>query len=143
MNFKNKPKHVAKELIGRTIEPDGLVAEIIETEPYKGGNQTERRHCMMLAPGQIGIMPYRRLSFINIGTEAPGVPSCVLIRAVRIDDVLYDGPGRVGKVLKARNLEYKMMGEDIPVKGQTKPSDFYIPKDKADNSQGRYRLKGI
>ena len=143
MNFKDKPKYVAKKLIGRTIEPEGLVAEIIETEPYKSGNQTERRHRMMLAPGQIGIMPHRGLSFINIATEEAGIPSCVLIRAVRIDDVLYDGPGKVGKILNARNLEYKIMGKDIPIRGQTKPSTFYAPKDKADNSQGRYRLKGI
>ena len=77
MNYQNKAKQVAKELIGINMEVSGLVAEIVETEAYEGGNQTARRGCMMLAPGQIGVMPYRGLHFLNIGTEEAGKPSAI------------------------------------------------------------------
>ncbi|MBW2966368.1 DNA-3-methyladenine glycosylase, partial [Candidatus Woesearchaeota archaeon] len=101
MNYRKKAKEVAKELIGKKIEANGLVAEIVETEAYEGGEQTARRGCMRLAPGQIGVMPYRGLHFLNIGTKEAGTPSCVLVRAVMIDDEIVDGPGRVGKRLDA------------------------------------------
>ena len=96
---------------------------------------------MRLAPGQIGLMSFRGSNFINIGTERPGVPSCVLIRAVRIGEELYDGPGKVGEALNGRGLEYKVIGDDITVTGKTKPSYYSCPLESAENSLGRYRLR--
>ena len=141
MKYNQKAKKVAEQLVGRKIEANDLVAEIIETEAYEGGEQTSRRGCMKLAPGQLGVMPFRGLYFLNIGTEAAGVPSCVMIRAVKVEDELYDGPGKVGKVLDAKSLEYKVMEQDVPLSGRTKPSDYSLPEKRADNSLGIYRLK--
>ena len=71
-----------------------------------------------------------------------GTPSCVLIRAVRVGDDVYDGPGRVGKALDAQSLDHLVAGKDIQMSGRTKPSAFYpAVADRSDNSQGRYRLK--
>ena len=87
-------------------------------------------------------MTVRGNYFLNIGTEAAGTPSCVLIRAIQIEDELVDGPGRVGKKLDAPGLEYLVLGKDIPVTGRTRPSTFHpTVKERSDNSQGRYRLK--
>jgi len=141
MNYKNNAKQVAEALVGKKIEANGLVAEIVETEAYEGGEQTARRGCMKLAPGQLGVMPFRGNYFLNVGTQEAGVPSCVMIRAVNVDGELVDGPGKVGKVLDANGLEYKVLGKEVPVSGKTKPSEFYETEKQSGNSQGRYRLK--
>lgn len=141
MDYTRNAKEVAKDLIGRKLDIKGQLVEIVETEAYEGGEQTARRYCMKLAPGQVGIMPYRGLDFVNIGTQAAGEPSCVLIRAVKIGDTLIDGPGRVGKAVDAKNIEYLVLGKDIPVSGRTKDSDFFKPEDISSNSKGRYRLR--
>jgi 3-methyladenine DNA glycosylase Mpg len=141
MNYARSAKEVAKDLVGKVIDVRGKQAEIVETEAYEGGEQTQRRHCMLLAPGQIGVMPYRGFDFMNVGTQRAGEPSCVLIRAVRIGEDLFDGPGKVGKVLEARLVEYQMLGKDILVTGTTKESDYTKPAERSDNSQGRYRLR--
>ena len=142
MDYTQKSKQVAEELIGMRLEtPSGLVAEIIETEAYEGGNQTNRRYCMRLAPGQVGVMPFRGLNFLNIGTEEAGTPSCVLIRSVKVDNELVEGPGRVGKRLDAKSLEFLVAGKDIKLTGKTKPSEYFAAEGQSDNSLGRYRLK--
>ena len=98
---------------------------------------------MRLAPGQVGVMPFRGLYFVNVGTKAAGEPSCVLLRALQTQDGVIDGPGRVGKALDAQNIEYLLVGKDIPLTGQTKDSRFSKPEEKSDNSQGRYRMAGV
>jgi 3-methyladenine DNA glycosylase Mpg len=141
-NFERNAKTVAKELIGKTLESPDYIAQILETEGYEGGEQTPRRTCMLLAPGQIGIMPFRGLDFLNIGTERAGKPSCVLIRAVEIDGETYEGPGKVGKILDANSLEFQVVGKDIGLGGQTKPSTYTKSATKmSDNSTGRYKSK--
>jgi 3-methyladenine DNA glycosylase Mpg len=141
MRYDRNASEVARDLVGRVIDVDGKRAEIVETEAFEGGEQTSRRHCMLLAPGQIGVMSYRGLHFMNVGSEAAGVPSCVLIRSVIVNGQMCEGPGRVGKALDAQNLEYKVLERDIPVTGTTRPSEFSEPDERSDNSKGRYRLK--
>ena len=142
MDYARNAQEVAQDLVGMVLDVNGQYAEIVETEAYEGGEQTARRGCMRLAPGQIGVMPYRGLYFLNIGTEAAGTPSCVLVRAVQVEGELVDGPGKVGKRLDARSLELQVLGKDIPVSGQTKPSDFVPAQaERSGNSLGRYRLR--
>jgi len=141
MDYKQKSKQVAKELIGRKIYANELKAEIIETEAYEGGEPTKSRECMNYSPGQIGIMPFRGLNFINIGTEKSGVASCVLVRSIKVGDEIIEGPGKVGKSLDAKSLEYKLLGKDVPLTGRTKPSKFHKNKGSSENSLGRYSIK--
>ena len=140
-NFARKSNVVARELIGKTLETEDYVAKILETEAYEGGEQTSRRTCMLLAPGQIGVMPFRGLSFFNIATDRVGFPSCVLVRAVEVDGELYEGPGKVGSVLNVSSLDYKVVGKDIGLGGSTLPSTHDQSCIMSDNSLGRYRAK--
>lgn len=140
-NFARKSDVVARELVGRTLETEDYFAKILETEAYEGGEQTPRRTCMLLAPGQLGVMPFRGLSFLNIGTEKAGVPSCVLVRAVEIDGEIYEGPGRVGNVLDADSLDYKVVGQEIGLGGKTQSSVHERSCDISSNSLGRYKSK--
>lgn len=141
MKYDRTAREVAKDLVGRVLDVDGLEVRIIETEAYEGGAQTKSRECMQCAPGELGVMPFRGNYFLNIGTRAEGEPSCVLIRAAEVDGELYDGPGKVGKALDASELVGWRLGKDISVKGETTPSSFSRPAEKSDNSKGRYRLK--
>lgn len=139
MKYTNEPLRVAEELIGKKWDIGGKEVEIVETEAYKGGKQTPSRDCMTKGPGVLWPMPHRGLYFLNVGTEAEGEPSCVMIRAAVVDGVLIDGPGKVGNGLGAKSLEGKVLEEDIPVTGETQASWFYAPLKRSKNSKGGYR----
>ena len=140
VDYSKNAANVAEQLIGKTMNlPSGL-AQIVETEAYEGGDQTPKRHCMLLAPGQIGIMNYRGHHFVNIGAENAGVPSCVLIRAINLDGELIDGPGRVGKAIDGPSLEYNVLETNISVTGKTMPSTYTANPTGSDNSLGIYRM---
>tara|TARA_Y100000296_G_C5016406_1_gene177643 strand:- start:120 stop:545 length:426 start_codon:yes stop_codon:yes gene_type:complete len=139
MKYENKSYEVAQNLVGKVLKINNQKVQVIETEAFEGGKQTPQRACMRYAPGQIGLLNYRGSKFVNIGTEAAGFPSCVLLRAVKIEDELIEGPGKVGKALNAESLEFLVLGKDIRVTGRTKPCEFYRTE-VSSNSLGRYRL---
>ena len=113
---------------------------IIETEGYKTDDEvTQSRYCMLASPGELRTMPFRGLYLLNVGTLKTGTPSCVMITSVAIDGKFLEGPGRVGNVLDVNQLEGKILGNDIPLAGQTAKSG-YMPG-AGEYSSGRYRTQ--
>lgn len=140
MEYEN-PLYVAEELIGKYMEVQGQSYQITGTEAFEGGKQTPSRACMLKGPGVLATMPFRGMNFLNVGTEAAGKPSCVMIRSVRTEDKAFDGPGKVGKQLNARDLENLVLGSDVPLSGTTQSSDYINAHDLSGNSLGRYSIK--
>ncbi|HIH11023.1 TPA: hypothetical protein HA241_02450 [Candidatus Woesearchaeota archaeon] len=126
-------------LKGRNNGYTPVRAVVLETEGFETNDDvTPSRYCMLAAPGQIDTMPHRGQIFFNIGTSKVGVPSCVMVRAISIDETVIDGPGKVGAALYADYLKGKFLGKDIPLEGITRPSG-YIPGHNY--STGRHRVQ--
>ena len=105
---------VARSLIGkylvRVIDDRILAGKIVEVEAYVGPQdkachaskgRTQRTDVMF---GQGGIayvyLIYGMYHCLNVVTEREEFPSAVLIRAIEIDGVLIDGPGRLCRALE-------------------------------------------
>ncbi|MFP4424174.1 MAG: DNA-3-methyladenine glycosylase [Candidatus Woesearchaeota archaeon] len=140
MEYEN-PLYVAEELIGMYMEVHGQSYQITGAEAFEGGKQTPRRECMLKAPGVLAPMPFRGMHFLNVGTEAAGKPSCVMIRSVRTEEKTFDGPGKVGKELNAVDLEGLVLGSDVRLNGTTQPSDYINGHEFSGNILGRYNIK--
>ena len=126
--FNRLPEVVARALLGQLLvhEIDGerYVGRIIETEAYlahgdeaahghKG--QTVRNQSLFLPTGHAYVHTMRQYSLLDIVTEASGVPSSVLIRAIQpvegIDpSLIINGPG---KVCRAMHITRAQDGMDI------------------------------
>ncbi|GIX47441.1 MAG: putative 3-methyladenine DNA glycosylase [Candidatus Tectimicrobiota bacterium] len=93
--YQRRPEHVARELLGklllRQVEGQLLVGRIVETEAYLAtgdpashafGGRTRRNAAMFGPAGRAYVYALHRCHCLNVVTEAEGVPSAVLIRAV-------------------------------------------------------------
>jgi 3-methyladenine DNA glycosylase Mpg len=135
MNYKRNASEVAEKLVGMRINQ----YQLIETEGFEGGNVTKSRLCMLAAPGQISLMRYRGNNFVNIGTERENYASCVMIRAIDSDESgLIEGPGKVGKALKATSIDGLILGQGVELSGKTAKSTLF--EGKSDNSLGIYTM---
>ena len=126
--FERPTLIVAQELLGKYIirkyKGKLLSGKIVETEAYIGPKDkaahsyknkiTWRNIVEYLQGGYIYIyLVYGMYWQLNITTEKRGVPTCVLIRAIRINhsrSSLVDGPGKVCQYLKLNNSFY---GENL------------------------------
>ena len=80
---------IAKELLGKVISVNGMLARIVETEAYgkdpasHAFTRTERSAIMFDTYGFVYVyLIYGMYNCINFTTERKGVPGAVLIRAV-------------------------------------------------------------
>jgi DNA-3-methyladenine glycosylase len=96
---------VAKELLGKTLVFSQFKGVITETEAYRGSDDeashahrgpTSRSAIMFGPPGYSYIyLIYGMYYCLNVVTEDVGQPSAVLIRGLRLPDILLDGPGKI------------------------------------------------
>ncbi|HEU4684826.1 MAG TPA: DNA-3-methyladenine glycosylase [Nitrospira sp.] len=107
--FNRSTLVVARSLLGKYLVREngkGLVAgRIIEVEAYVGPQdkachaskgRTARTDVMFGPPGMSYVyLIYGMYHCLNVVTEAEEFPAAVLIRAVEVDGVLIDGPGRL------------------------------------------------
>lgn len=105
---------VARSLLGKYLVREGqkglLAGRIIEVEAYVGPedlachaskgktNRTE----VMFGPAGIAYvyLIYGMYHCLNVVTEKTGFPAAVLIRAIEVDGVLIDGPGKLCRDLE-------------------------------------------
>jgi DNA-3-methyladenine glycosylase len=93
--FDRDPVTVARELLGTLLcHDDGdqiLVGRIVETEAYLAADdpashgyrgQTPRNAAMFGLPGHAYVYAMHRYHCLNVVTQAEGVPSAILLRAV-------------------------------------------------------------
>lgn len=93
--YARDPVTVARALLGmflvREDNGDMMVGRIVETEAYLASQdpachgargQTPRNATMFGPPGYAYVYAIHRYHCVNVVTEAPGVPSAVLIRAL-------------------------------------------------------------
>ena len=112
--FKRPTLEVAQDLLGkylvRNYRGKKIMAQIIETEAYIGENdlashassgRTPRNEIMYKAGGVTYIyLIYGMYYMLNFVTEKKEFPAAVLIRAIKIDDELIKGPGKLSNCMK-------------------------------------------
>lgn len=105
---------VARSLLGkylvRVIEGRRLEGKIVEVEAYVGledkachaSKGRTQRTDVMFGPGGVAYvyLIYGMYHCLNVVTEREGFPSAVLIRAIELDGVLIDGPGRLCRAMQ-------------------------------------------
>lgn len=112
--FSRPTVQVARSLIGkylvRSIDGRVIAGKIIEVEAYVGPQdkachasrgKTQRTE-VMFGPGGTAYvyLIYGMYHCLNVVTEQEEFPAAVLIRAIEVDGVLIDGPGRLCRVLQ-------------------------------------------
>ena len=142
--FARRATEVAPDAIGCTLvrkTDDGQVFRglIVETEAYEPGDpachgyrkKSDRNAAMFGPPGTIYVyLIYGRYHCVNLSTDADGVASAILIRALQLDTVppwcdgstagkvdrLAAGPGKLCRVLDIdRSLTGESLGFDRPL----------------------------
>jgi DNA-3-methyladenine glycosylase len=113
-DYFNRPTlTVARSLIGKYLVREnghGIVAaKIIEVEAYVGSRdrachaakgRTARTEVLFGPPGMAYVyLIYGMYHCLNVVTEREEFPAAVLLRAIEIDGVLIDGPGRLCRAL--------------------------------------------
>jgi len=113
--YFNRPTlMVARSLIGkylvRSIDGRAIAGKIIEVEAYVGPQdkachaskgRTKRTDVLFGPPGQSYVyLIYGMHHCLNVVTEREEFPAAVLIRAIEVDGVLVDGPGRLCRALQ-------------------------------------------
>lgn len=105
---------VARSLIGkylvRVLDGREIAGRIIEVEAYVGSadkachaskGRTPRTDVMFNAAGVAYVyLIYGMYHCLNVVTEREAFPAAVLIRAIEVDGVLIDGPGRLCRALQ-------------------------------------------
>eukprot|EP01132_Coremiostelium_polycephalum_P000078 gene78-104_t len=96
---------VAKDLLGKTFVWGNHRGLIIETEAYRGADDaashaargiTPRSKTMFGPPGHVYVyLIYGMYYCLNVVTEEEGQAGAVLIRGIKLPDLLLDGPGKV------------------------------------------------
>ena len=124
-DFNRPTLRVARDLVGtyivRSIHGRRIAAMITETEAYKGprdaashayaGRRTARVEPLYRDGGTIYIyLVYGMHWLLNFSTAGAGKPEGVLIRAVRLDEEMIVGPGRVTRALR---VDKKLDGSDV------------------------------
>ena len=113
--YFNRPTlMVARSLIGkylvRSIGGREIAGKIIEVEAYIGPRdkachaskgKTQRTEVMFGPSGRAYVyLIYGMYHCLNVVTEMEEYPAAVLIRAIEVDGVLIDGPGRLCRALQ-------------------------------------------
>jgi len=114
-DYFNRPTlTVARSLLGkylvRFIDGREIAGKIIEVEAYVGSRdkachaskgKTQRTE-VMFGPGGLAYvyLIYGMYHCLNVVTEREAFPAAVLIRAIEVDGVLIDGPGRLCRALQ-------------------------------------------
>jgi DNA-3-methyladenine glycosylase len=113
--YFNRPTlMVARSLIGkylvRSLDGREVAGRIIEVEAYVGPGDKAchaskgktRRTEVMFGPGGMAYvyLIYGMYHCLNVVTEREEFPAAVLIRAIELDGVLIDGPGRLCRALQ-------------------------------------------
>jgi DNA-3-methyladenine glycosylase len=96
---------VAKDLLGKRLVWGTFEGIITETEAYRGLDDpashaasgiTSRSQIMFGPPGHVYVyIIYGMYHCLNIVTEAPGQPSAVLIRGLKLPNLHLNGPGKI------------------------------------------------
>ncbi len=140
--FERSTLVIARSLIGKYVvraHGKGTIAgRIIETEAYVGPHdlachaskgRTARTEVLFGPPGISYVyLIYGMYHCLNVVTEREGYPAAVLIRAIEVDGVLIDGPGRLCRALDidrtlnrmdltiGKELWFEDRGEPVPVR---------------------------
>lgn len=115
---------VARSLIGkylvRSLDGREVAGRIIEVEAYVGSGdkachaskgKTRRTEVMFGPSGKAYVyLIYGMHHCLNVVTEREEFPAAVLIRAIEIDRVLIDGPGRLCRTLQ---IDRSLNGTDL------------------------------
>lgn len=112
--FNRSTLTVARSLVGkylvRSYDGREIAGKIIEVEAYVGGEDKAchaskgktARTDVMFGPGGMAYvyLIYGMYHCLNVVTEREAFPAAVLIRAIEVDGVLIDGPGRLCRALQ-------------------------------------------
>ena len=112
--FSRPTVQVARSLVGkylvRSLDGRGVAGGIIEVEAYIGPGdkachaskgRTKRTEVMFGPSGRAYVyLIYGMYHCLNVVTEREEFPAAVLIRAIEVDGVLIDGPGRLCRALQ-------------------------------------------
>ncbi|MDO9117058.1 MAG: DNA-3-methyladenine glycosylase [Nitrospira sp.] len=112
--FNRSTLAVARSLLGkylvRLIDGREIAGKIIEVEAYVGPRdkachaakgRTQRTEVMFGPSGMAYVyLIYGMYHCLNVVTEREEFPAAVLIRAIEVDGVLIDGPGRLCRALR-------------------------------------------
>lgn len=112
--FSRRTVQVARSLVGkylvRSLDGREIVGRIVEVEAYVGlqdkachasKGRTKRTEVLFGPPGQSYVyLIYGMHHCLNVVTEQAEFPAAVLIRAIEVDGVLIDGPGRLCRALQ-------------------------------------------
>ncbi|HJT19453.1 MAG TPA: DNA-3-methyladenine glycosylase [Nitrospira sp.] len=111
--FNRSTLVVARSLVGKYLVRENgkqtIAGKIVEVEAYIGPQdkachaskgRTARTDVLFGPPGFSYVyLIYGMYHCLNVVTEPAGFPAAVLIRAVEVDGVLIDGPGRLCRAL--------------------------------------------
>ena len=120
--YRRDPVTLAKALIGqrlvRVVEGRRLSGIIVETEAFEdGADGGTIRKGMLYGPGTVFVMNHRGHLYLNVGTDAAGKASCVMVRAALFGKELVEGPGKVSKRLGVTAaLDGRPLGTDIDMR---------------------------
>ena len=112
--FSRPTVQVARSLVGkylvRSIDGQETAGRIIEVEAYVGPQdkachaskgRTQRAEVLFNVAGTAYVyLIYGMYHCLNVVTEREEFPAAVLIRAIEVDGVLIDGPGRLCRALQ-------------------------------------------
>lgn len=124
--FERPTLEVASDLLGkylvRNYRGKKIIGEITETEAYIGENdlachashgRTPRTEIMYGEAGNTYIyLVYGMHYMFNIVTEKKDFPAAVLIRAIKANKELIDGPGKISKLMR---IDKNLNNEDLVV----------------------------
>lgn len=132
--YNRDPREVAAALLGKLLINGGTAGRIVEAEAYLAAGdpaahafrgRTPRTEVLYGPPGHAYVYRTRGHCCLNVAVQPPGVPGCVLIRAVRplaglaamrrrrggVDDArLADGPA---KLCEAMGIGMAHYGHDV------------------------------
>ena len=117
--FSRTAGTVARHLVGKTVVchpgPASVTAVIVEAEAFEdGADAGVIRKGMLYGPGVIFVMSHRGHLYLNVGTEAAGKASCVMVRSILVGKELVKGPGKVSKRLGITlDLDGHLLGEKL------------------------------
>lgn len=107
--FEQPTLIVAQQILGQVLCFNGMQGTIVETEAYIGHDdpachaaqgKTPRNAVMFGKAGYSYVYFIYGMYFcLNIVTEKEGFPAAVLIRGLRVGDMLLNGPGKLCRYL--------------------------------------------
>jgi DNA-3-methyladenine glycosylase len=132
--YKQNAVDAAKNLLGKKIILGERQGIIIETEAYRGEDDpashghrglTKRNAAMFSSPGNLYIyICYGIHHCLNIVVEEEGQAAAVLIRAIKTNNAIINGPGKVCKYLHIsmqHNFKSLLNGDEIYITQSVMP----------------------